>query len=66
MRHQGGEQNRLDLTARPGDVPPVVRLRHVLKALLRSYGFRATAVKETTPKLPQAAAGCRVPEKSGE
>lgn len=34
---------------RPGDPPSSVRLRHVLKRLLRSYGFRAVRVEETTP-----------------
>jgi hypothetical protein len=48
--HQGGESYELVIVATPDDdAPPVVRLRHVLKALLRQYGFRCTGVKETTP-----------------
>ena len=51
-RHQGGEQYRLTLEALPGDVPPVIRLRHALKRFLRDYGLRCRAVEDVTPRLP--------------
>ena len=40
---------RLELQAQPGPVDPVLRLRRVLKALLRAYGFRAVFVEEIRP-----------------
>jgi len=36
----------LELEALPGASPPVVRLRMALKALLRSFGFRALSVPQ--------------------
>jgi hypothetical protein len=51
-RHQGGEEFTLVIRALRSDVPPVVRLRHALKAILRTYEFRAVSVSETTPRLP--------------
>jgi hypothetical protein len=38
----------LDLidTPRPGDAPTIVRLRHVLKGLIRAYGFRCARIEE--------------------
>jgi hypothetical protein len=50
---------RLTLRPLPGDVPPAIRLRAVLKRLLRSYGFRAVRVEEVRPnadRQPAAAA----------
>jgi hypothetical protein len=37
---------RLELQAQPGPVDPVLRLRRLLKALLRAYGFRCLSVAE--------------------
>jgi hypothetical protein len=51
-RHQGGEEYELRLVAVPSDVPAIIRLRHVLKSLLRAYGFRAVSVRDVTPVLP--------------
>jgi hypothetical protein len=54
---QGGEEYELRIVAQADDhAPPIVRLRHVLKALLRQYGFRCVSVRETTPHLPAACA----------
>lgn len=55
-RHMGGETFELVLVATPDDhAPPIIRLRHVLKALIRTYNFRAVSVRDVTPKLPPAA-----------
>lgn len=35
---------RLTLKPLPDDVPEAIRLRHVLKRLLRTYGFRCMAI----------------------
>jgi hypothetical protein len=49
-RHQGGEEFELRLLAlADDDAPPIIRLRHVLKGLLRAHGFRATSVRDVTP-----------------
>jgi hypothetical protein len=48
-KHLGGEEYDLRIVARPGDAPAIIRLRHVLKALLRTYNFRATSVRDITP-----------------
>lgn len=48
-QHQGGETYVIELRALRSKVPPINRLRHVLKALLRTYEFRAVSVRETTP-----------------
>ena len=37
----------LTLEAQPSKVPATVRLRRLLKTMLRSYGFRCTAIRET-------------------
>jgi hypothetical protein len=51
--HQGGEEYELTIRALPDDdAPAIVRLRHVLKALLRGYGFRCTGCRDITPALP--------------
>jgi hypothetical protein len=47
----GGEEFELRIVAQPDDVPPVNRLRHVLKALLRAHRFRAVSVRDLTPLL---------------
>jgi hypothetical protein len=49
-RHPGGREFELRLVAQPDDdAPPVIRLRHVLKGLLRAHGFRAVSVRDVTP-----------------
>jgi hypothetical protein len=50
--HMGGEEYELRIVALRGDAPPIIRLRHVLKALLRAYNFRATSCRDVTPPLP--------------
>jgi hypothetical protein len=40
----------LRLRALPDRTPPVIRLRRLLKALLRCYGFRAVEVRELPPE----------------
>jgi hypothetical protein len=50
--YQGSEEYRIEVRALRSDVPPHVRLRRLLKALLRTYQFRAVRVQETTPPLP--------------
>jgi isochorismate synthase EntC len=55
-KHPGGEVFRLDLVALADhDAPAIIRLRHVLKALLRHYNFRCKAVEQLHP--PAAASG---------
>lgn len=49
-RHPGGERYELQLVALADDAPAIIRLRHVLKALLRHYGFRAEFVRDVTTK----------------
>jgi hypothetical protein len=54
--HQGGEEYELRIVALADDhAPPIVRLRHVLKALLRQHGFRCTSVRDVTPQPPAVA-----------
>jgi hypothetical protein len=49
-RHMGGEEFELRLVACADDhAPPLIRLRHVLKQLLRTYHFRCTEVRDVTP-----------------
>jgi hypothetical protein len=56
-RHSGGERYQLELVAQADDDAPAhVRLRRFLKAALRAWGLRCTAVRElptTTPPLAQ-------------
>ncbi|MEI8383043.1 MAG: hypothetical protein WCJ09_23180 [Planctomycetota bacterium] len=42
------ERFRLLIEAGPGDVPGIVRLRALLKTMLRSYGLKCVAAKQTT------------------
>jgi hypothetical protein len=52
-RHPAGERYELVIVAQADDyAPAVVRLRHVLKALLRTYGFRCTSCRDVTPRSP--------------
>jgi hypothetical protein len=55
-RHQGGETYLLEIRALPSSVPPITRLRRVLKSLLRAYDFRAVHARETTPAVEAEAA----------
>jgi hypothetical protein len=54
--HQGGEEYLVRLRALPSDVPPVIRLRHALKRLLRDYELRCRDVQDVTPRLTPARA----------
>jgi hypothetical protein len=65
MRHQGGEQYRLTFRAAPSEVPPVQRVKALLKHAGRALQLVCVEAVDCTPKLPQPAAGCRLPEKSG-
>jgi hypothetical protein len=53
MPDQGQPVYRLTLRAQPGAVPPVVRLRRLLKTALRSFGLRCLAVEEVRPDDPE-------------
>jgi hypothetical protein len=48
----GGEEYELRIIAGRDCVPPIVRLRQVLKSLLRAHNFRCTSCRDVTPKLP--------------
>jgi hypothetical protein len=50
--NKGGEEYTLTIRALKSGTPPIIRLRHVLKSLLRTYEFRCVSVSETTPALP--------------
>ena len=50
--YQGGEEFEIRIRALPDDVPVFVRLRKLLKAALRAYGFRCESARDVTPKLP--------------
>ncbi len=43
---------RLTFRALPGELPVPIRLRHLLKDALRSYGLRCTAIEEVKPSNP--------------
>jgi hypothetical protein len=45
---------RLELEVQPSSVPVAVRLRHVLKALLRTYNFRCLSAVELPADRPPA------------
>lgn len=49
LQRQPARDWQLTLKPLPGPVPPVVRMRRILKSLLRTYGFRCTKVEEITP-----------------
>jgi hypothetical protein len=53
--HMGGERVELVLLAQPSDVPPWTRVKGLLKAALRTWGFRCLSLRDLTPKLPPAA-----------
>lgn len=57
IRHEGGEEYLIHIRAMRSDVPPIIRLRHVLKQLLRTYEFRAVAIRDVTPALPMLLPG---------
>jgi hypothetical protein len=46
---------RLTLRAERQDVPAIVRLRRLLKALLRGYGFRCVRIEEMVTDADTAA-----------
>jgi hypothetical protein len=50
-RHLGGEEYLVRLRAMPSDVPPIIRLRHALKRLLRDYELRCRDIQDVTPRL---------------
>jgi hypothetical protein len=63
------ERYRLTLRALPDNTLVAIRLRHVLKGLLRAWGFRAERVEqlqpdgseaEQTPALPAPIAGDQI------
>jgi len=47
----------LVLIAEPGEIAPEVRLRRLLKAALRRYGFRALRVRATMPEISATLVG---------
>jgi hypothetical protein len=65
-RHQVGEGLEIVLEAQRSAVPPLARLKGLLKAALRTWGLRCLSVRDVTPKLPplppagraDGAAGC--------
>jgi hypothetical protein len=44
--HQGGERFEIVLEAQKSDVPPVTRLKGLLKAALRTWGLRCVSVAQ--------------------
>jgi hypothetical protein len=52
MTHQGGERVELIFVAQRSDVPPMARVKGLLKAALRTWGLRCLSVKDVTPPLP--------------
>ncbi len=49
-QHAGGEEYELRIVALGDDcAPPIIRLRHVLKGLLRAHNFRALSCRDVTP-----------------
>ena len=65
-KHLGREEYELRIVARPGDAPAIIRLRHVLKALLRTYNFRATSVRDITPYPDGAPAEAAIDDEAKE
>jgi hypothetical protein len=66
--HQGGEEFDLRIVAGADDfAPPIIRLRHVLKGLLRAHNFRVVSCRDVTaypggqprPADDEEAGGCR-------
>ena len=50
---------RLEIEAMPDSAPAVVRLRRVVKALLRHYGFKLLSAVEAYPAAPRGVAQAR-------
>ncbi len=48
MPDQKRPRFRLTIRSEPSETPAVIRLRHVLKGLLRAWGFRAEVVEDIT------------------
>jgi hypothetical protein len=57
MKHLGGETFDVRFRAQPGDVPPFIRLKHLLKLAGRSLGLRCVNVATAPPGLPPARPG---------
>jgi hypothetical protein len=47
----------LELTAEPGDVPPIVRVRQLLKYAKRTQGLRCVAATEVKPAADSTGTG---------
>lgn len=43
------ERFTITIEAAPGPTPAIARLRRLLKALLRSFGFRCVSVQQSRP-----------------
>jgi hypothetical protein len=46
--HQGGEKFELVFEAQASDVPPIARVKQLLKAALRSWRLRCTSARDVT------------------
>jgi hypothetical protein len=51
-RFFGGERVEIVFEAQPSDVPPMTRVKGLLKAALRTWGLRCRSVCDVTPELP--------------
>jgi hypothetical protein len=49
MKANNSGDFRVMLHAQSADLPPIVRLRQLLKVALRSYGFRCVALEQILP-----------------
>jgi hypothetical protein len=47
-QHQGGEEFELRFIAMGSDVPPISRVRQLLRAALRSWRLRCTSARDVT------------------
>lgn len=48
-KHMGGEAVEIVLVAQKSDVPPMARVKGLLKAALRTWGLRCVSVRDVTP-----------------
>ncbi len=46
--HAGGEKFELTFEAQASDIPPIARVRQLLKAALRSWRLRCTSARDVT------------------
>jgi hypothetical protein len=51
-RFQGGEEYLVRLRARPSTVPPLARVKQLLRAARRTNGLRCRSVHDVTPRPP--------------